>query len=81
MSTNTLTIHKTNTESILKFSSETILTSGSYQFNNIDEATESPLAQQLFHLPFVKRVFFSANFIAIERFSIVKNASTHIGVY
>ena len=72
MSTIKLTIHKTNTESILKFSSETILTSGSYQFNNIDEAKESPLAQQLFHLPFVKRVFISANFIALERFSIVE---------
>ncbi len=72
MSTISLTIHKTNTESILKFSSKTILTSGSYQFNNIDEAKESPLAQQLFHLPFVKRVFISANFIAIERFSIIE---------
>ena len=72
MSTISLSIHKTNTESILKFSSETILTSGSYQFNNIDEAKESPLAQQLFHLPFIKRVFISANFIALERFSIVE---------
>ena len=72
MSTISLTIHKTNTETILKFSSETILTSGSYQFNNIDEAKESPLAQQLFHLPFIKRVFISANFIALEKFSIVE---------
>ena len=72
MSTISLTIHKTNTETILKFSSETILTSGSYQFNNIDEAKESPLAQQLFHLPFIKRVFISANFIALEKFSIIE---------
>jgi len=65
-------IEKTTTETILKFSTNSVLTSGSHQFNNIDEAKSSPLAQQLFHLPFVKRVLFSANFIAIERFSIVE---------
>jgi len=65
-------IEKTTTDTILKFSTNSVLTSGSYQFNNIDEAKNSPLAQQLFHLPFVKRVLFSANFIAIERFSIVE---------
>ena len=68
----TLYIEKTNSDTILKFSSNNILTSGSYDFNNIDEAKNAPLAQQLFHLPFVKRVFISANFIAIERFSIVE---------
>ena len=26
-----------------------------YEFQNIDQAKESPLAQQLFHLPFVKQ--------------------------
>ena len=65
-------IETTTTETILKFSTNSVLTSGSHQFNNIDEAKSSPLAQQLFHLPFVKRVLFSANFIAIERFSIVE---------
>ena len=65
-------IEKTTTETILKFSTNSVLTSGSHQFNNIDEAKSSPLAQELFHLPFVKRVLFSANFIAIERFSIVE---------
>ncbi|MBI9041651.1 NifU family protein [Lutibacter sp.] len=72
MKTISLYIEKTNSDTILKFSSNSILTSGSYDFNNIDEAKNSPLAQQLFHLPFVKRVFISANFIAIERFSIVE---------
>jgi len=67
-----LHIEKTTTDTIVKFSSSTILTSGSYDYSNIDEAKNSPLAQQLFHLPFVKRVFISANFIAIERFSIVE---------
>jgi Fe-S cluster biogenesis protein NfuA len=65
-------IEKTKTDTILKFTANSILTSGSYQFNNIDETKNSPLAQQLFHLPFVKRVLISTNFIAIERFSIVE---------
>ena len=72
METLTFKIETTNTETILKFTANSILTSGSYQYNNIDEAKNAPLAQELFHLPFVKRVFISANFIAVERFSIVK---------
>ncbi|RXP54090.1 NifU family protein [Lutibacter sp. HS1-25] len=65
-------IEKTTNDTIIKFTTNGILTRGSYQFNNIDETKNSQLAQQLFHLPFVKRVLFSANFIAIERYSIVE---------
>lgn len=72
METISLKIEKTNTDAIIKFTANTILISGSYQFNNIEEAKNSPLAQQLFHLPFVKRVYISANFIAIERFNIIE---------
>ncbi|WP_456378138.1 NifU family protein [Lutibacter sp.] len=67
-----LKIEKTTTNTILKFTANTVLISGSYQFNNIDEAKNSPLAQQLFHLPFVKRVLISANFIAVERFDTIE---------
>lgn len=42
-----------------------------YEFQNIDQAKESPLAQQLFHLPFVKTVYVSSNFIGIEKYDIV----------
>lgn len=65
-------INKTTSETILKFTANKILASGSYEYNNVDEAKNSPLAQQLFHLPFIKRVLISANFIALERFSIVE---------
>ncbi|MDD3723306.1 MAG: NifU family protein [Lutibacter sp.] len=67
-----LNIEKTKIATILKFTSKDILTSGSHQYNNIDEAKNAPLAQQLFRLPFVKRVYFSVNFIALERFPIVE---------
>jgi len=72
MKNRTLKIEKTNIPTILKFTANDILTSGSHQYNNIDEAKNSPLAQQLFYLPFVKRVYISANFIALERFAIVE---------
>ena len=72
MSNYSFNIETTNSEAIIKYTSSEVLTSGSYQFNNIDEAKNSPLAQELFHLPFIKRIFISANFIALERFDIVK---------
>ncbi|MBL4744986.1 MAG: NifU family protein [Flavobacteriaceae bacterium] len=75
MSNFKFTIEKTTQESIIKFTSNEVLTSGSYQYNNIDDAKASPLSQQLFHLPFVKRIFITANFIAIERFDIIQWAA------
>lgn len=68
-----ITIKETQNPSILKFEFEDFITRNeSFEFKNIDEATNSPLAQQLFYLPFVKTVYISGNFIAIEKFSIVE---------
>lgn len=68
-----ISIEQTNNPSIVKFNSNQLLTKGgSYQFNNVDETKESPLSKQLFHLPFVSKVFISANFVAIEKFDIVE---------
>ncbi|MDO6676393.1 NifU family protein [Tenacibaculum sp. 1B UA] len=73
MSSTKINIQETNNETILKFVSNKILVNGgSYEYNNIDEAKNSPLAQQLFHLPFVKKVLVTANFIAIQRYDIVE---------
>lgn len=73
MSSIKINIQETNTETILKFISNKILVNGgSYEFNNIDEAKNSPLVQQLFYLPFVKKVLVTANFIAIQRYDIVQ---------
>ena len=66
-------IKQTSNPTILKFEADKFLTKhSSFGFNNIDEATASPLAQQLFHLPFVKKVYIASNFIAIERYKIVE---------
>jgi Fe-S cluster biogenesis protein NfuA len=68
-----ITVKNTQNPSILKFEFEDFITQNeSFEFKNIDEAKNSPLAQQLFYLPFVKTVYISGNFIAIEKFSIVE---------
>jgi len=67
-----ITIKETQNPTILKFEFEDFITQNqNFEFKNIDEAQDSPLAQQLFYLPFVKTVYISGNFIAIERYSIV----------
>ncbi|NOY46762.1 MAG: NifU family protein [Chlorobi bacterium] len=67
-----VSIQETSNPLIIKFEANSFLTQyESFEFNNIDEAKHSPLAQQLFYLPFVKKVYISGNFVAIERFNIV----------
>lgn len=66
-------IAQTSSPNILKFNADSLITTASsYEFGNIDEAKSSPLAQQLFYLPFVKTVYISQNFVAIEKFDIVE---------
>jgi Fe-S cluster biogenesis protein NfuA len=68
-----ITIKETQNPTILKFEFEEFITQNqNFEFKNIDEAQSSPLAQQLFYLPFVKTVYISGNFIAVERYSIVE---------
>jgi len=69
----TVSIQETSNNTIVKFELNQFITKHqSFEFNNIDDAKNSPLAQQLFYLPFVKKVYISSNFIAIERFNIVE---------
>lgn len=62
----------TSHEGIMKFEANEFITQHiSYEFENIEEAKISPLAQQLFHLPFVKQIFISQNFVAINKYDII----------
>ncbi|WP_047548141.1 NifU family protein [Psychroserpens sp. Hel_I_66] len=73
MNSHTISIKETTNPSIIKFEADQFITQHeSFEFDNIDEAKSSPLAQQLFYLPFVKKVYISNNFIAVERFNIVE---------
>lgn len=68
-----ISIKETQNPTVLKFEFPEFVTNGrNYEYKNIDETKNSPLAQKLFYLPFVKTVYISGNFIAIERFSIVE---------
>lgn len=67
-----INIETTKTPTIIKFVSNKILTEGSFEYNSVEEVKNSTFIQQLFHLPFVKKVFVTANFIAVERFNIVE---------
>ncbi|MHA6279445.1 NifU family protein [Salinimicrobium sp. CAU 1759] len=68
----TINIQPTTKPTIVKFEANIFLTKHeNFEFRNIEEADRSPLAQQLFHLPFVKTVYVAQNFVAIEKYNIV----------
>ena len=68
-----VSINETSNKFIIKFETNFFLTNHqNYEYNNIDDALGSPLAQQLFYLPFVKKIYISSNFISIERYNIVE---------
>lgn len=68
----TISIQPTTKPTIVKFEANKFLTQHeSFEFHNIEEAERSPLAQQLFHLPFVKTVYIAQNFVALEKYNIV----------
>jgi len=68
-----VTIRPTQNAAIIKFEfSDFVAQKGNYEFKNIDDTATSPLARQLFYLPFVKTVYISGNFVGIEKYSIVE---------
>ena len=72
MSNIQITPQETSNPKILKFEASSFLVQyNSFEYANIDEAKNSPLAQQLFYLPFVKKVYITGNFVALERYDIV----------
>ncbi|QAR31768.1 NifU family protein [Ornithobacterium rhinotracheale] len=60
-------IEQTPQKNIMKFVCDKILTSGSYEYTTEDTILNSPMAKQLFLFPFVRRVFITANFVAIQK--------------
>ena len=68
----TINIQPTTKSTIVKFEANKFLTEHeNFEFRNIEEAGRSPLAQQLFYLPFVKTVYIAQNFVALEKYNIV----------
>ncbi len=58
--------------SVMKFVANKALVTQSIEFKNIDEASVSPLAQKLFHFPFVKEVFIDANYVSITKYEVTE---------
>ena len=66
-------VERTQNKFINKFEINKFITNHlSFEYNNIDDAKNSQLAQKLFYLPFVKKVYITPSFISIERFNIVE---------
>ena len=66
-------VERTQNKFINKFETNKFITNHlSFEYNNIDDAKNSQLAQELFYLPFVKKVYIPPSFISIERFNIVE---------
>lgn len=56
---------------VMKFVANKPLVSQTVEFKNIDEAKDSPLAQKLFHFPFVKEVFMDSNYVSITKYEMM----------
>lgn len=53
---------------VLKFVANKMLTKTALEFKNIDEAKPSPLAIELFKLPYIKEVFIDENYVSVTKF-------------
>ena len=66
------TIATTDHPTRIRFVSSQPLGDDQIDFTNVDDAGGFPLIQQLFYLPFVKRVHLTENWIEVERFDILE---------
>ena len=66
----TVYAESTPNPSVMKFVANKLLVPESFEFKNIDEAKISPLAQKLFHFPFIKEIFINSNYISITKYEI-----------
>jgi len=55
---------------VMKFVANKKLVEQIFEYKTIDETTYAPLAQKLFHFPFVKEVFMDTNYISITKFDV-----------
>jgi Fe-S cluster biogenesis protein NfuA len=56
----------------MKFVANKSLAAEIFEYKNIDEAANSPLAKSLFNFPFVKEVFISANYVSVMKYNMVE---------
>ena len=72
MNTHIIKFRETSREEELEFFSNKLLIDERHTFNTIDEAKNFPLVQQIFYLPFVKKVVLNKKSIYVEKLNILK---------
>jgi Fe-S cluster biogenesis protein NfuA len=68
----TIDAESTPNPGVMKFVANKKLVDQIFEFKTIDETTNAPLAQKLFHFPFVKEVFMDTNYISITKFEVAE---------
>ena len=63
---------ETSRESDLEFYSNIFLSEKRIEFNKIEETSEFPLIQQIFYLPFIKKVILNKHSVYIEKLNILE---------
>ncbi len=63
---------ETSRESELEFYSNIFLSEKRIEFNKIEETSEFPLIQQIFYLPFIKKVILNKHSVYIEKLNILE---------
>lgn len=58
--------------SVMKFVANKSLVTQSVEFKNIDEASNAPMAEKLFHFPFVKEIFIDTNYVSITKYEVAE---------
>ncbi|MDO7590834.1 MAG: NifU family protein [Flavobacteriaceae bacterium] len=66
----TIYAESTPNPGVMKFVANKKLVEQIFEYKTIDETTYAPLAQKLFHFPFVKEVFMDTNYISITKFDV-----------
>ena len=68
----TIYAESTPNPGVMKFVANKKLVEQIFEYKTIDETTHAPLAQKLFHFPFVKEVFMDTNYISITKFDVAE---------
>ena len=56
----------------MKFVASKKIVGSAFEFKNIDEAINAPLATALYSFPFVKEIFISANYVSVMKYNVAE---------
>ncbi len=62
-----LSIEKTDNPKVIKFVADYMLLEGSLELDHQSDTSQIPIADELLKIPFIDKVFITANFIAIAK--------------